>query len=88
MKVNPFANPTMVSGYEAWYETVGQRADCLEKVLLKQLLAGFPQAQTMLEIGCGTGHFTRWFSEQGLGAIGLDLSPAMLAEAIRLGSPP
>jgi ubiquinone/menaquinone biosynthesis C-methylase UbiE len=88
MKVNPFANPTMVIGYEAWYETVGQRADCLEKVLLKQLLAGFPQAQTMLEIGCGTGHFTRWFSEQGLGAIGLDLSPAMLAEAIRLGSPP
>jgi ubiquinone/menaquinone biosynthesis C-methylase UbiE len=88
MKVNPFANPTMVSGYEAWYETVGQRADCLEKVLLKQLLAGFPQAQTMLEIGCGTGHFTRWFSEQGLGAVGLDLSPAMLAEAIRLGSPP
>lgn len=88
MKVNPFADPTMVSGYEAWYENAGRRADCLEKALLKQLQAGFPQAQTMLEIGCGTGHFTRWFSEQGLQVIGLDLSPAMLAEAIRLGSPP
>lgn len=88
MKVNPFADPTMVSGYEAWYETVGRRADCLEKALLKQLLDSFPQAQTMLEIGCGTGHFTRWFSEQGLKAVGLDLSPAMLAEASRLGSPP
>jgi hypothetical protein len=65
MKVNPFANPTMVIGYETWYETVGRRADCLEKVLLRQLLAGFPQAQTMLEVGCGTGHFTIWSKHLG-----------------------
>lgn len=37
---------------------------------------------------CGTGHFTCWFSRLGLPAMGLDLSPAMLAEAVRLGSPP
>jgi ubiquinone/menaquinone biosynthesis C-methylase UbiE len=84
---NPFANPAIVAGYEAWYETIGQRADRLEKALLGRLLADFPQGRTMLEVGCGTGHFTRWFGEQGLWAIGLDLSPAMLAKAIRLGSP-
>jgi hypothetical protein len=28
---NPFANPDMASGYEAWYESTGRRADHLEK---------------------------------------------------------
>jgi SAM-dependent methyltransferase len=55
--------------------------------LLKRLLAGCPQASTILEVGCGTGHFTRWFAEQGLQARGLDLSRPMLTEAARLGSP-
>ena len=32
-----------------------------------------------LEVGCGTGHFTRWFGGQGLQATGLDLSLPMLA---------
>jgi ubiquinone/menaquinone biosynthesis C-methylase UbiE len=84
---NPFTDPTMVAGYEAWYETSGRRADRLEKALLKRLLEGFSRARTLLEVGCGTGHFTRWFGEQGLQAIGLDLSPPMLAEAVGLGSP-
>jgi ubiquinone/menaquinone biosynthesis C-methylase UbiE len=85
---NPFGEPAIVSGYEAWYETIGRRADRLEKALLKQLLARFPQAGSLLEVGCGTGHFTRWFGEQGLQGVGLDLSLPMLAEAIRLESAP
>jgi len=84
--VNPFSNAATVGGYEAWYETVGRRANRLEKGLLGQLLATFPLSHTMLEVGCGTGHFTRWFYDRGLWAGGLDLSPPMLAEAIRLGS--
>ena len=86
--VNPFTNPTIAAGYEAWYETSGCRADRLEKALLKRLLTGFSRARTLLEVGCGTGHFTRWFDERGLQAMGLDLSSPMLAEAVRLGSPP
>lgn len=85
---NPFTNPTIVAGYEAWYETTGLRADRLEKSLLKRLLTGFSRARTLLEVGCGTGHFTRWFGKQGLQVMGLDLSPPMLAETIRLGGPP
>jgi ubiquinone/menaquinone biosynthesis C-methylase UbiE len=85
---NPFTNPTIVAGYEAWYETSGRRADGLEKALLKRLLAGFSRARTLLEVGCGTDHFTRWFGEQGLQAMGLDLSSPMLAEAVRLGGLP
>ncbi len=85
---NPFTNPTIVASYEAWYETTGRRADHLEKALLTRLLAGFSRVRTLLEVGCGTGHFTRWCGEQGLQAMGLDLSSPMLAEAARLGSSP
>ncbi|MGD8397914.1 MAG: class I SAM-dependent methyltransferase [Anaerolineae bacterium] len=85
---NPFANPDAASHYEIWYETTGRRADRLEKALLKQLLTRFPRANSVLEVGCGTGHFTRWFEAQGLAAAGLDRSMSMLVEAIRLGCPP
>ena len=72
----------LASRYEAWYETgEGQRADALEKALLLKMLQRFPGSKHLLEVGCGTGHFTRWFAHLGLRTIGLDLSPAMLAEA-------
>ena len=68
--------------YEAWYETLeGRQADELEKAVLGWLLQRFPRPGSMLELGCGTGHFTRWLSDEGLAAVGLDLSAAMLAEA-------
>jgi ubiquinone/menaquinone biosynthesis C-methylase UbiE len=84
---NPFVLPKVVADYEAWYETAGRRADHLEKALLKRLLTSFPHPSTILEVGCGTGHFTRWFSEQGLRSVGMDLSLPMLLEAVRLDSP-
>jgi SAM-dependent methyltransferase len=84
---NPFGDPAQVAGYEAWYRTRGRRADRLEKALLARLLARFPRARSLLEVGSGTGHFARWFSGQGLRVTGLDLSRAMLAEAARLGGP-
>lgn len=68
---NPFASSALVAGYEAWYETTGHHAGCLEKALLRRLMTGFPQASTLLEVGCGTGHFARWFSEHGLQVMGL-----------------
>jgi SAM-dependent methyltransferase len=85
---NPFFLPEVVADYEDWYETAGRRADHLEKALLRRLVAGFAHPNTILEVGCGTGHFTRWFGELGFEAVGLDLSPPMLLEAVRLGSPP
>jgi ubiquinone/menaquinone biosynthesis C-methylase UbiE len=56
-------------------------AIALEKHLLRKLL--LPTAKTILEIGSGTGHFTRWFRELGKTAVGIDRSAAMLAEANR-----
>jgi SAM-dependent methyltransferase len=75
--------------YEAWYETPeGRRADELEKAVLNRLLQAFPRPCSVLEIGCGTAHFTRWLSEQGWAAVGLDLSAAMLAQARTLDGIP
>lgn len=85
---NPFTDAMLVESYEAWYTTTGSRVDRLEKVLLKQVLGAFPTAHTLLEIGCGTAHFTRWFESQGLQVMGLDISRPMLAEAMSSNSPP
>ena len=75
--------------YEAWYETPeGRRADELEKELLRWLLQGFPQGGSVLEIGCGTGHFTRWLHRLGLATVGLDLSAVMLTKAKRSNGVP
>jgi len=75
--------------YEAWYETPeGRRADALEKDVLKWLLQRFPESGSALEIGCGTGHFTRWLQKGGVEAVGLDRSSAMLAEAQALDGVP
>jgi ubiquinone/menaquinone biosynthesis C-methylase UbiE len=81
---NPFVNSEIVADYEVWYQTAGSRADRQEKALLKRMLNNFPAAHSILEVGCGTGHFTHWLNKQGLRTIGLDLSWPMLEEAKRL----
>jgi ubiquinone/menaquinone biosynthesis C-methylase UbiE len=68
--------------YEAWYETPeGGRADALEKAVLGWLLESVPRASSVLEIGCGTGHFSRWLNRRGSAVAGLDISAPMLAQA-------
>jgi ubiquinone/menaquinone biosynthesis C-methylase UbiE len=75
-----------VKGYEAYYQTKYRRADILEKKLLRKLLNQFGDMQKVLEVACGTGHFTRWMESIGLECYGLDLSHLMLGEARKLWS--
>jgi ubiquinone/menaquinone biosynthesis C-methylase UbiE len=67
--------------YEASYESRYKRADALEKKLLKKLLDQFDDAQRLLEVGCGTAHFTRWMESLGFECCGVDISIFMLKEA-------
>jgi ubiquinone/menaquinone biosynthesis C-methylase UbiE len=67
--------------YEASYESRYKRADTLEKKLLKKLLDQFDDAQRLLEVGCGTAHFTRWMESLGFECCGVDISIFMLKEA-------
>jgi ubiquinone/menaquinone biosynthesis C-methylase UbiE len=80
---NAFDSPSLASRYEEWYVGPGRRADQLEKRVLGKLLTEFVGSNRLLEVGCGTGHFARWFAASGLAVVGLDLSRAMLAEARR-----
>jgi ubiquinone/menaquinone biosynthesis C-methylase UbiE len=84
---NPFTDHEVVASYEGWYETAGRRADELEKQLLDELLVDLPAIETVLEVGCGTGHFSRWFEARGLHVVGVDLSMEMLLESRRLTGP-
>lgn len=73
------------SEYEAWYETMrGSWIAGREFDLMMRLLDP-PAGGTLLDVGCGTGHFSRRFAAAGLRVTGLDPDPAMLEHARRLG---
>ena len=54
----------------------------------KQALSLRPGAQTILDFGCGTGRFLRFFGAGGRSVIGTEITREMLAEARRYGVPP
>ena len=73
------------SEYEAWYQTArGSWIAGREFDLMRRLL-GPPAGATLLDVGCGTGHFSRRFAAAGLRVTGLDPDPAMLGHARSLG---
>ncbi|MEN8108618.1 MAG: class I SAM-dependent methyltransferase [Pseudomonadota bacterium] len=64
--------------YESWYHTprghwIGDR----EFILLQNLLRTEAGA-SLLDVGCGTGYFSRRFARHGLSVTGIDPDPAML----------
>ncbi|KPK46963.1 MAG: hypothetical protein AMJ77_04635 [Dehalococcoidia bacterium SM23_28_2] len=71
-----------VKRYEAWFTTpFGRRADRVEKEILRGLLEDFAESHSLLDVGCGTGHFTDWFASLGPSVVGLDRLPSMLTFA-------
>jgi ubiquinone/menaquinone biosynthesis C-methylase UbiE len=67
--------------YEAWYHTRrGNWIGATEFALLQSLLHPKPN-ESLLDVGCGTGYFTRRFAQQGLQVTGIDPDAAMLAYA-------
>jgi ubiquinone/menaquinone biosynthesis C-methylase UbiE len=79
-----YMKPDVVEGYESWYEGKYKRADLLEKRVLGLMVDQFDSPKSILEIGCGTTHFTRWFASSGFDALGADISPYMLRQAKKL----
>lgn len=68
--------------YDAWYASpAGRVMAAEEQALLSRLIGTTAGHRSVLEVGCGTGSFTRWFAGQGLTAVGVDSAPAMLAVA-------
>lgn len=71
--------------YEAWYETARGNwiAGCEFDLMIR--LMNPPDGATLLDVGCGTGHFSRRFATTGLRVAGLDPDPTMLGHARCLG---
>ncbi len=75
------------ASYDAWYATArGRWIGMAEFRLLSKLLQA-RRGDTLLDVGCGTGWFTRRFAEKGLLATGLDPNPDWLAFAQVKGPP-
>jgi SAM-dependent methyltransferase len=64
--------------YDAWYRTPrGAWIGETEYRLLRTVLAPVP-GETVIDVGFGTGYFTRRFTHDGLAVTGVDLDPDML----------
>lgn len=79
-----FFNREHTDTYEQWYEGRYKRAEVWQKRVMEQLVAPDKRIKTLLEFGCGTTRFTRWWKEIGIEASGGDISPLMLSQAIHL----
>jgi len=67
--------------YDAWYESPrGQWIGQLETALI-QRLARPAAGASLLDVGAGTGYFSRQFTRQGLEVTALDPSATMLGQA-------
>lgn len=67
-----FSDPGVAARYESWNSGRGRSTARLEERLLASLLSDLEPAASVLDVGCGTGHFTRWFVRRGLRVTGLD----------------
>ena len=61
----------------------GGMYDRLEKKLIADFLPANTEGKQLLEIGCGTGHWSRFFSEYGFEVTGLDISERMINAALQ-----
>jgi ubiquinone/menaquinone biosynthesis C-methylase UbiE len=68
--------------YDEWYATPAGRAyDAAEKRAVSELLPQAESGARLLDVGCGTGHWSAFFAEQGYAVTGVDIAPEMLAAA-------
>jgi ubiquinone/menaquinone biosynthesis C-methylase UbiE len=65
--------------YDQWYETVeGKMYDYLEKKAISRYLPPQAAGKQLLDVGCGTGHWSAFFSLHGFQVTGIDISEPMI----------
>lgn len=79
-----FFNREHTDTYELWYEGRYKRAEVWQKKIIGDLLTEDKRVTTLLEFGCGTTRFTRWWKTIGVEASGGDISPFMLSQGVKL----
>jgi ubiquinone/menaquinone biosynthesis C-methylase UbiE len=79
-----FFNRDHTDTYELWYEGRYKRAEVWQKKIIARLIKQDLRVKTLLEFGCGTTRFTRWWKQIGIEASGGDISPFMLGQGVHL----
>jgi ubiquinone/menaquinone biosynthesis C-methylase UbiE len=78
----------VADAYDDWYKSAkGAMYDRMEKKAISKYLPRNVQGKKLLEIGCGTGHWSQFFSEFGFEVIGVDVSERMINLAQSKGIP-
>ncbi len=83
-KASRFDFDLLADSYDNWY--AGRRGamyDRLEKKLIVDFLPAKAEGKKLLEVGCGTGHWSRFFREYGFEVTGLDTSERMINAALQ-----
>lgn len=78
-KASRFDFDLIADSCDSWY--AGRRGvmyDRLEKKAIIRFLTPHVRGEKLLEVGCGTGHWSRFFSEYGFEVTGVDVSQRMI----------
>jgi SAM-dependent methyltransferase len=73
------------AAYDAWYHTPRGRWIGDREFILLQSLLRIDKGGSLLDVGCGTGYFSRRFARLGLAVSGIDPDPAALEFAMTKG---
>jgi ubiquinone/menaquinone biosynthesis C-methylase UbiE len=77
--VSHFDFDKAANNYDSWYDSArGAMYDRLEKQAIDNLLPNVTKHTRLLEVGCGTGHWSRYFSDKGFDITGIDISAEMI----------
>lgn len=72
----------IAQSYDLWYQhPVGRKMDEQEKAAMEEHLPPSSVYNYVLEVGCGTGHWTQWLTQKGYNVLGIDVSGNMIAKA-------
>jgi len=78
-KASRFDFDIIADKYDRWYESSKSRMyDRLEKKAIGRYLPSSAKGKKLLEVGCGTGHWSRFFSGYGFEVTGVDVSERMI----------